>query len=86
MEEKKKLDTNRVDIPKQPPHIRRRNFKEVALGYTPEMALREARRCLNCKKAFCVQGCPVGINIPAFIERIKEGRPCGHRPPGALRR
>jgi glutamate synthase (NADPH/NADH) small chain len=72
MEEKKKLDTNRVDIPKQPPHIRRRNFKEVALGYTPEMAVQEARRCLNCKKAFCVQGCPVGINIPAFIERITK--------------
>jgi glutamate synthase (NADPH) small chain len=70
MEEKKKLDTNRVDIPKQPPHIRRRNFKEVALGYTPAMAVQEAKRCLNCKKAFCTQGCPVGINIPAFVEQI----------------
>jgi len=80
MEEKKKLDTNRVDIPKQPPHIRRRNFREVALGYTPELAVQEARRCLNCRKALCVQGCPVGINIPAFIERIAK-EDC----PGAIR-
>ncbi len=72
MEEKKKLDTNRIDIPKQPPHIRKRNFKEVALGYTPELALQEAKRCLNCKKAFCRQGCPVEIDIPRFINCIAK--------------
>lgn len=67
---KKKLDLDRTDIPKQPPFIRRRNFNEVALGYTPEMAVKEANRCLECKKPFCVAGCPVEIDIPGFVRRI----------------
>ncbi|MCP4150843.1 MAG: NADPH-dependent glutamate synthase [bacterium] len=57
-------------MPKQSPHIRRRNFKEVAHGYTKELAVQEALRCLQCKKPFCVDGCPVGINIPGFIKCI----------------
>jgi glutamate synthase (NADPH/NADH) small chain len=72
-EQKKKLDLNRHAMPKQPPHIRRRNFYEVALGYSPEDAIAEARRCLLCKKPVCVNGCPVDINIPGFIRFIAEG-------------
>lgn len=75
-EEKKKkkgLDLNRRDMPKQSPHIRRRNFNEVAFGYTPELAIAEAKRCLQCKKPFCVEGCPVNINIPGFIQCIANG-------------
>lgn len=67
---KKQLDLDRRDMPKQSPHIRRRNFREVAFGYTPELAVAEARRCLQCKKPFCVEGCPVEINIPGFIRCI----------------
>jgi len=67
---KKKLVLERTDMPKQSPHIRRRNFKEVAFGYTRELAVQEAQRCLQCKKPFCVDGCPVEINIPGFIRCI----------------
>src|SRR4030042_3765374 len=73
MAEKKKLNLNRIDMPRQAPFIRRRNFKEVALGYTAEMAVKEASRCLNCKKAMCVKGCPVEIDIPDFISKIAAG-------------
>lgn len=72
-EPKKKLDLSRRPMPKQPPHIRRRNFYEVATGYSPEDAIGEARRCLLCKKPVCVIGCPVDINIPGFIKFIAEG-------------
>ena len=57
---------------KQEADIRRRNFKEVALGYTEEQALNEAGRCLKCKKPFCVEGCPVNVQIPDFIKLIQE--------------
>jgi glutamate synthase (NADPH/NADH) small chain len=67
---KKKLVMERTDMPKQSPHIRRRNFNEVAHGYTRELAVQEALRCLQCKKPFCVDGCPVEINIPGFIRCI----------------
>ncbi len=60
-------------MPHQEADVRNKNFKEVALGYTPEMAIDEAKRCLNCKHKPCVSGCPVGIDIPAFIERVAEG-------------
>ena len=60
------------EMPVQEPHIRRRNFEEVALGYTREQALAEAERCLNCKHKPCVGGCPVAIDIPAFIAKIRE--------------
>jgi glutamate synthase (NADPH/NADH) small chain len=64
---------DRVPMPAQDPISRRRNFDEVALGYTPEMARAEAMRCLQCKKAPCVSGCPVQIDIPAFIREIRDG-------------
>ena len=65
-----RLDKN--EMPSQDPNVRNKNFDEVALGYTEEQALDEAARCLNCKKPFCVEGCPVNINIPRFIEQIRE--------------
>ena len=54
-------------MPSQDPNVRNKNFKEVTLGYTEEMALDEAQRCLNCKNMPCVSGCPVNIHIPEFI-------------------
>jgi glutamate synthase (NADPH/NADH) small chain len=63
----------REPMPMQEPKIRMQNFDEVALGYTREQARREAARCLQCKKQPCVSGCPVEIDIPAFIAKIKEG-------------
>jgi glutamate synthase (NADPH/NADH) small chain len=62
----------RVGMPEQEPDERRRNFEEVPLGYTPKMAVREASRCLHCKSPTCVEGCPVEIDIPAFVQLIKE--------------
>ncbi len=69
---KPKLQKEAVPIPKQAPEIRRHNFNEVALGYTEEQALVEASRCLQCPKPQCVQGCPVEIDIPAFIKLMRE--------------
>ena len=63
----------RVPVREQDPKIRATNFKEVTFGYTLEEAKREASRCLNCKNPLCMQGCPVSINIPAFIQEIKNG-------------
>lgn len=60
------------EMPSQDPQVRAHNFQEVALGYTAEIAVEEAKRCLNCKNRPCVKGCPVNINIPDFISRIKE--------------
>ena len=57
-------------MPSQEPDVRNKNFLEVALGYTEEQALDEAQRCLNCKNPLCVQGCPVNVHIPQFIEKI----------------
>jgi glutamate synthase (NADPH/NADH) small chain len=70
MAEKSKLNLNRVPIPKQAPEVRKRNFNEVALGYTDEQALEEASRCIACKKAGCKGGCPVNVEIPEFIKAI----------------
>ncbi|MCR5174821.1 MAG: NADPH-dependent glutamate synthase [Oscillospiraceae bacterium] len=64
-------------MPVQPPKDRIRNFGEVALGYTAELAEEEARRCLNCKTRPCVEGCPVNVDIPAFILKLQEGDPEG---------
>jgi glutamate synthase (NADPH) small chain len=72
-EQAKKLDLNRNDMPKQSPEVRRRNFSEVALGYTADLALAEARRCMRCKKPRCVSGCPVEIDIPSFISCVVKG-------------
>ena len=63
----------RNPMPTQDPIERSKNFNEVALGYTEEMAIDEALRCLNCKNMPCVSGCPVNVHIPSFIEKIKEG-------------
>ena len=60
-------------MPEQDPQVRRRNFEEVPLGYTPELAIKEAERCIQCKKPSCIGGCPVSIDIPAFIKHIKDG-------------
>ena len=67
------LDLNRVPVREQPADERNHNFDEVCLGYNREEAMREAARCLNCKKPKCVEGCPVSINIPGFIARVKAG-------------
>jgi len=69
----KKLDLNRNDMPRQPPEIRRHNFNEVALGYTQDLAMTEAKRCMQCKKPRCVTGCPVEIDIPGFISFVSKG-------------
>ncbi|MBQ3548731.1 MAG: NADPH-dependent glutamate synthase [Oscillospiraceae bacterium] len=66
-----RLDKN--PMPAQDPNVRNKNFDEVALGYTEEMAIDEAKRCLNCKNPKCVSGCPVNVRIPEFITRVAEG-------------
>ena len=63
----------RVPVREQEPKVRATNFEEVCYGYNKEEAMAEASRCLNCKNAQCVKGCPVSINIPAFIEQVKNG-------------
>ncbi|CAO0820130.1 Sulfide dehydrogenase subunit alpha [Desulfarculales bacterium] len=73
MAEDKKTKAPSQKMPEQPASERRRNFQEVPLGYTPEQARLEASRCLQCKKPACVEGCPVEVDIPAFINRIDEG-------------
>ena len=72
MEEKK--PKNRITMREQEPLVRARNFMEVPYGYTPEEAIEEASRCLNCSKPACRTGCPVSIDIPSFIKLVKEGR------------
>lgn len=64
--------SKKYEMPVQDPAVRAKNFKEVAIGYSPEIAVAEANRCLNCKNRPCVQGCPVNIAIPDFITKIKE--------------
>ena len=64
------MSPNKNPMPSQEPDVRNKNFLEVALGYTEEQALDEAQRCLNCKNPLCVQGCPVNVHIPQFIEKI----------------
>lgn len=63
----------KVAMPEQDPNVRNKNFKEVALGYTEEMAKEEAGRCLNCKNKPCVSGCPVNVHIPEFIAKVAAG-------------
>ena len=63
----------KTPMPEQEPLVRARNFKEVALGYTAEMAIEEANRCLGCKNPKCVEGCPVNVRIPEFIKKVQEG-------------
>ncbi|MCH5274372.1 MAG: NADPH-dependent glutamate synthase [Lachnospiraceae bacterium] len=63
----------KVPVREQEPQVRAANFEEVCLGYNKEEAMEEASRCIGCKNAQCIQGCPVAINIPGFIDRIKTG-------------
>ncbi|HEX3039421.1 MAG TPA: NADPH-dependent glutamate synthase [Caproiciproducens sp.] len=67
------MTPKKTAMPEQKPDIRNKNFEEVALGYTDEMAAKEAQRCLNCKTKPCVQGCPVGVRIPEFIGCVSKG-------------
>lgn len=69
----KNMSQYKVEMPVQDPLVRNKNFEEVALGYTPEMAMEEAARCLGCKHRLCVEGCPVSVQIPDFIARVAEG-------------
>lgn len=69
----KRIDHQRREMPKQEAEVRRSNFSEVALGYTAQLAMEEARRCLQCKKPRCVANCPVQVDIPSFIAALAEG-------------
>jgi glutamate synthase (NADPH/NADH) small chain len=73
MPKHERMKLPRQEMPVQDPEVRRANYDEVALGYPEDTALLEALRCLQCKRPKCVQGCPVGVDIPTFIERLKEG-------------
>ena len=67
------MTPKKTPMPEQAPDVRNKNFEEVALGYTDEMAMEEAQRCLNCKHKPCVNGCPVGVPIPEFISHVAKG-------------
>ena len=68
------MQKNKTPVAEQEPKVRARNFKEVCLGYTPEEAMNEADRCLSCKNPLCVTGCPVGVRIPEFLAKVREGK------------
>ena len=70
---KPNMSLTKNPMPSQEPQVRAHNFSEVATGYTEEIAIDEALRCLNCKKPLCVEGCPVNIHIPEFISKVKDG-------------
>ncbi len=67
------MSMQKNEMPVQSPNVRNKNFSEVALGYTRQQAIDEAQRCLNCRHKPCVSGCPVGIDIPAFLEKVANG-------------
>jgi len=73
MDNKEKMKIPRQKMPEQEPEVRAKNFSEVPFGYTPELARLEAERCLQCKKPKCIAGCPVEIDIPAFVQLISDG-------------
>ncbi|MDO4270076.1 MAG: NADPH-dependent glutamate synthase [Eubacteriales bacterium] len=68
------MNPNKIPMPEQDANVRNKNFEEVTLGYTPEMAIEEAQRCLNCKNKPCIAGCPVQVKIPEFIALVAEGK------------
>ena len=68
------MSLKKTPMPQQDPIERAKNFEEVTLGYTPEQAMEEASRCLNCKNPLCRSGCPVGVPIPGFIQKVAEGK------------
>lgn len=74
LDKKERMKIPRQPMPEQEPEDRARNFEEVPYGYTPELAVKEASRCLECKKPKCVGGCPVNIDIPGFILLVREGK------------
>ena len=67
------MSPKKAPMPTQEPNVRNKNFLEVATGYTEEVAIEEAQRCLNCKHKPCVSGCPVHISIPDFIKEVAQG-------------
>ena len=67
------MDPKKCPMPTQDPNVRNKNFEEVALGYTEEMAVNEAKRCIHCKNKPCMQGCPVMVHIPDFIAEVAKG-------------
>jgi glutamate synthase (NADPH/NADH) small chain len=67
------MNLQKTPMPEQKPDVRNKNFDEVALGYTEEMAIEEAQRCLSCKHKPCVGGCPVNVQIPEFIKEVAQG-------------
>jgi len=69
----KKIIPQKTPMKEQPPEERIKNFNEVPYGYSEEEAIQEAKRCLQCKRATCITGCPVEIDIPGFIKKIAEG-------------
>lgn len=73
LDAKERLKIKRHEMTAQSPEERRLNFKEVPYGYSPEEAIEEAKRCIQCKRPYCIEGCPVNIDIPAFIELIEQG-------------
>jgi glutamate synthase (NADPH/NADH) small chain len=70
---KKTIIPKKTPMPEQPPAERIHNYNEVPFGYTPEQAIAEAQRCLECAKPACMKGCPVNINIPGFLKLVAEG-------------
>ena len=68
------MNPKKMPMPEQDPNVRNKNFEEVTLGYTAEMAVEEAQRCLNCKNKPCITGCPVQVKIPDFIALVAEGK------------
>src|SRR5512136_718217 len=69
---KKQIIPKKTPMPEQPPEERIRNYNEVPFGYTAEQAVAEAKRCLECAKPACMQGCPVNINVPGFLKLVAE--------------
>ena len=67
------MSLNKTIMPSQEPNIRNKNFDEVALGYTEEMAINEAKRCIQCKNPKCMGGCPIHVHIPEFINYVAIG-------------
>ena len=67
------MSPKKCPMPEQAPDVRNKNFEEVALGYTAEMAIEEAKRCLGCKNRPCTAGCPVHVRIPEFIAKVAAG-------------
>ena len=74
LSKKERMQIKRHPMPEQKPEERVRNFSEVALGYAAQTAMEEAQRCLQCEKPLCIQGCPVEIDIPGFIDLIRQGK------------